>query len=232
MTRRLVQLRTWGWLLAILVSTLCILCPLEILAISGFPKMLSFKPSTTTSTGQAMHDNKGSKVTQEVSEQRTTRRSVISCALQGHGKPRRWDQEPRNQIIKLWDYITNVCGELPLQRIRLKVVDCPTQMTADHDLWQMTKNTAGSSGHWTTPVTFWLQLLFWDELTLSFFETSWLYKISSKLEQEISSIQFGSNAWSAHCSALDNMAMNKLQINRFEVEVESVLFPDFFAGKI
>ena len=62
MTRRLVQLRTWGWLLAILVSTLCILCPLEILAISGFPKMPSFKPSTTRSTGQVMHDNKGSKV--------------------------------------------------------------------------------------------------------------------------------------------------------------------------
>ena len=53
-----------------------VFCPLEILAISGFPKMLSFKPSTTRSTGQAMHDNKGSKVTQEVSEQRTTRRSV------------------------------------------------------------------------------------------------------------------------------------------------------------
>ena len=42
------------------------------------------------------------------------KKCLISCALQGHGKPRRWDQEPRNQIIKLWDYITNASGELPL----------------------------------------------------------------------------------------------------------------------
>ena len=71
----------------------------------------------------------------------------------------------------------------------------------------------------------------------SCFGTSWLYhflrrvdpmKFPQKFGQEISSIQLGSNAWSAHCSALDNMTMNKLQINRFEVEVESVLFPDFF----
>ena len=70
----------------------------------------------------------------------------------------------------------------------------------------------------------------------SCFGTSWLYhflrrvdciKFPQKLGQEISSIQFGSNAWSAHCSALDNMTLHKLQINRFEVEVESVFFPDF-----
>ena len=62
-------------LLAILVSTLYILFPLELLAISGFPKMPSLK-NTKRNTGKAMHDNKGSKVTQEVPEQRTTRRSV------------------------------------------------------------------------------------------------------------------------------------------------------------
>ena len=43
------------------------------------------------------------------------KKCLISCAaLQGHGKPRRRNQEPRNQIIKLWDYITNASGELPL----------------------------------------------------------------------------------------------------------------------
>ena len=43
------------------------------------------------------------------------KKCLISCAaLQGHGKPRRRNQEPRNQIIKLWDYITNASGEFPL----------------------------------------------------------------------------------------------------------------------
>ena len=35
------------------------------------------------------------------------KKCLISCAFQGHGKPRRWNQEPRNQIFKWWDYITN-----------------------------------------------------------------------------------------------------------------------------
>ena len=69
----------------------------------------------------------------------------------------------------------------------------------------------------------------------SCFGTSWLYhflrrvdciKFPQKLWKEISSIQLGFKAWSAHCSAFDKMTLHKLQINRFEVEVESVLFPE------
>ena len=113
-----------------------------------------------------------------------------------------------------------------LHSIRLWVVDCPTQMTVD--LWQMTKNTAGLSGHWTKPVTFWLQLLFLGRIEfIIFFRRVDCIKFPQKLGQEISSIQLGYNSWSTHCSAPDNMTLHKLQINRFEVEVESVLFPDF-----
>ena len=130
--------------------------------------------NTKRNTGQAMHDNKGSKVTQEVSEQRTTRRSVsYPVHSKVMGSP---GAETKSPAIKLSNFEIiqqmRVVSYLYtfLQSIRLRVVDCPTQMTVD--LSQMMKNTAGSSGHWTTPVTFWLQLLFWDELNLSFFETS------------------------------------------------------------
>ena len=72
-------------------------------AMSGFTKMPSFKPSTTRSTGQAMHDNKGSKVTQEVSEQRATTRSVSYPVLHSKvmGSP---GAETKSHAIKLPNY--------------------------------------------------------------------------------------------------------------------------------
>ena len=63
-------------------------------------------------------------------------------------------------------------------------------------------------------------IIFLDELTLK--------KFPQKFGQEISSIQLDSNAWSAHCSALDNMIPYKRKLNQFEVEVKSVSFPEFF----
>ena len=104
-------------------------------ALSGFPKMPSFKPSTTRSTGQAMHDNKSSKVTQEVSEQRTTRRSVsYPVHSKVMGSP---GAETKSPAIKLSNFeimqqmrVVSYPYTL-LQSIRLRVVDCPTQMTVD-----------------------------------------------------------------------------------------------------
>ena len=82
-----------------------------------------------------MHDNKGSKVTQEVSVQRTTRRSVsYPVHSKVMGSP---GAETKSHAIKLSNFeimqqmrVVSYPYTL-LQSIRLRVVDCPTQMTVD-----------------------------------------------------------------------------------------------------